>query len=427
MQKIYLQTHGCSTNFSESEVMAGLLEKAGFKIVKNSENANILIINICTVKGEINATKEIRNLKEANPEKKLIVGGCLTRELIKEIREISEDASLINTHNISKIVEVVEETINENIIEAVSIDKEKKINFPKIRKNPVVGIVPILSGCNNECSYCSVKLVKGKLESYAKKDILDEVNAALKDGCKEIWITSQDNAAYETEEIWRSSLPELLKEIIEIDKDFKVRVGMVNPNNLRPIIDDMIEVYKSPKIFKFIHVPLQSGNDEILAKMRRNYTVEDFKELINKFKIEIPNLTFATDIIVGFPGETVDQFNDSLDVIKELRPDALNISKFIARPRTESYYMKDKVEGGATKDRSRIMTDIFHNICRMNNEKWLNWEGNVLVDEKGKDDSWIARNFAYKQVILNGDFKLGQIVKVKITNTGIFDLKAERA
>ena len=426
MHKIYFQTHGCSTNFSESEIMGGLLKKAGFDIVKDAKNADIGIINICTVKGENNPTKDIRKFIEDNPGKKVIIAGCLTKELIKEIREITEDASLINTHNVSKIVEVVEEAINGNIIEAVSASKEKKINLPRIRKNPVVGIVPILSGCNNECAYCSVKLVKGKLESYPKEEIISDVKTALREGCKEIWITSQDNAAYETEEIWRSSLPELLKDILAIEKDFRLRLGMMNPNNLRPIVDEIIEIYKSPKMFKFLHVPLQSGNDEILTKMRRNYNVEDFKEMINKFRREIPNLSFSTDIIVGFPGETVDQFNDSLDVIKELRPEVLNISRFMARPRTESYYMKDKVEGGASKDRSRIVTDIFHNISRMNNEKWFNWEGEIIIDEKGKDDSWIGRNFAYKQVIVNGDYKLGQIVKVKVTNTTIFDLRAER-
>lgn len=427
MHKIFFQTHGCSTNFSESEVMAGLLSEAKFSIINKIDKADIIILNVCTVKGENTGLREIRKLNEKYPEKKLIIAGCLTKELIKELRKITEDASLLNTHNITRIVEVVEEVINGNIIEALPYHKEKKITLPKIRKNPVIGIVPILAGCNNDCAYCSVKLVKGKLESYPKEDILKEVSNALKEGCMEIWITSQDNAAYRTEDIWRSSLPELMKEIIEIDKDFKIRLGMMNPKNVKPIVDDMIEVYKSKKVFKFLHLPLQSGNDEILSKMRRDYTVEEFKEIINRFKQAIPNLTFSTDIIAGFPSETEQQFSDSLQIIKETRPDVLNLSRFIPRQRTEAFYMENKVHEGTIKDRTRIMTDIFNNISRMNNERWLNWEGEILIDEKGKDDSWIGRNFAYKQVIVKGNYKLGENVKVKIVNTTVFDLRAERA
>ncbi|MCK5283262.1 MAG: tRNA (N(6)-L-threonylcarbamoyladenosine(37)-C(2))-methylthiotransferase [Nanoarchaeota archaeon] len=426
MQKIYIQTHGCSTNFSESEIMGGLLDKAGFDIVSKIEDPDIIIINTCTVKGETTSLREIRKIKEEFPDKNLLVAGCLTKELIIEIRKITEDASLINTHNIARVVEVVEEMINGNIFEAISGEGEKKINMPKIRKNPVIGIVPILAGCNNKCSYCSVKLVKGKLISYPWEDIIGEVENALKSGCREIWVTSQDNAAYGTEKIWRSSLPELLNDIIAIDKGFKIRLGMMNPKNIRPIVDDLIEVYKSDKMFKFLHLPVQSGNNEILEKMRRGYFIEDFKDMINKFRREIPNLTVSTDIIAGFPGETVEQFNDSLDVLKELRPDVLNISRFIARPRTEAFYIKDKVLDAAIKDRTRIMTDIFQNISRMNNEKWLDWEGEILIDEKGKADSWIGRNFAYKQVIVNGSYKLGQKVDVKVANTTIFDLRGER-
>ncbi len=406
--------------------MAGLLQEAKFNIVKNVEDAEIIVLNVCTVKGETTAMREIRKINEKHPDKKLIIAGCITKELIRELRKVTEDASMINTHNITKIVEVVEEVINENIIEATTDNKEKKIALPKVRKNHVVGIVPILSGCNNECAYCSVRLVKGKLESYTREDILKEVNNALKDKCKEIWITSQDNAAYGTEKIWRSSLPELLKEIIDIDKEFKIRIGMMNPKNIRPIIDDMIEIYKNDKVFKFLHIPLQSGSDEILEKMRRSYTTAEFKDMVNRFRTEIPNLTLSTDIILGFPGETVEQFNESLDMIKELRPEVLNRSRFIPRPRTEAAHMEDKVQDIAIKDRTRIMSSIFCNISRMNNEKWMNWQGEILIDEKGKDDSWIGRNFAYKQIIVKGNYKLGEVVKVKVTNTTVFDLRAER-
>jgi MiaB-like tRNA modifying enzyme len=304
MDKVYFKTHGCSTNFSETEVMKGLLKEVKFEIVDKPDEAQVIIINVCTVKGDINALRSIRETIENTPGRRYIVAGCLTPELIKQVREITEDASLINTSNIKSIVEVVEEAINDNAIEVLSeSSKDVKICLPKVRNNPVVGIVPILSGCSNSCAYCSVKLVKGKLVSYPKDKIIEEVKKCLDDGCREIWITSQDNAAYGMDK-QGAALPELLTEILQINKQFMLRLGMMNPNNVRVIIDDLIKIYKeNKKIFKFLHVPVQAGNDEILKSMNRNYKAQDFKDIVDKFRKEIPKLTLSTDIICGFPGE----------------------------------------------------------------------------------------------------------------------------
>jgi len=425
MTKIYFQTHGCSTNLSESEIMMGLLKKANFEIVSEPEKADILIINICTVKGEETALREIRKLNENFSDKKLIVAGCITKVILKEARKIREDVSFISTHNIKSIVGVVEEVINNNVIEATGKDEYEKINLPKIRKNPTIGIIPILNSCANYCSYCSVKYVKGKLFSYDMQDIKVEALNCLNDGCKELWITSQDNAAYMLDNRKISKLSELLNEIVTINKEFFVRIGMMNPAHLLDILEPMIEVYKKYKVFKFLHIPVQSGNDKILELMKRNYMVNDFKKIINGFRKNIPNLTVSTDIICGFPSETEEQFNDSLNLIKEIKPDVLNISRFQARPGTEAAKMEGQIDGGITKNRSRLLTDIFTNISRMNNEKWLDWKGEILIDEKGKHDTWIGRNFAYKPVIVRGDVKLGDFVKVKVNNITPYDLRGE--
>jgi len=425
MERIYFQTHGCSTNVSETEVMQGLLNKAGFAIVDEPQEADILIINICTVKGEETAIREIRKLSESYLEKKLIVAGCITRAIIKEARKIREDASLIDTHNINKIVEVVEEVINDNAITAMGRDEYIKINFPKIRKNPVVGIIPILNSCANYCSYCSVRYVKGKLFSYPTPDIIAEARKAVEQGCRELWITSQDNAAYMLEKEQKTKLPELVNCITAIDGKFFVRIGMMNPKHLLEVLGDMIEVYKNEKVFKFLHVPVQSGNDKILELMKRGYKIEDFRRIISEFKKNIPDITISTDIICGFPTETEEQFQDSINLIREIKPSVLNISRFQPRPGTEAAEMKGQIDGGTTKDRSRLLTEIFANISRMSNEQWLNWEGKILIDEKGKDDSWIGRNSSYKPVIVKRDVKLGDFVNVKISNSAIYDLRGE--
>jgi len=178
-------------------------------------------------------------------------------------------------------------------------------------------------------------------------------------------------------------------------------------------------------VFKFLHVPVQSGNDKILGLMKRNYKVEDFKKIISEFRKSIPNLTVSTDIICGFPTETEQQFNDSLELVKEIKPDVLNISRFHARAMTEAAKMEGQIDGGTTKNRSRLLTDIFTNIARMNNEKWLNWQGEILIDENGKHDTWVGRNSSYKPVIVRGDVKLGDLIKVKIKNITPYDLRGE--
>ncbi len=424
MTKIFFQTHGCSVNFSETEQMKGILAKWDFEMVDSMDDADVIIINVCTVKGEATALKEIKEISENHGNKKLIVAGCLTGELMDDVRKIREDVSLIDTHNIKRITEAVEEAINDSKIEILGHGREIKLDLPKIRKNPVVGIVPILNSCALDCSYCSVKKVKGELFSYPAENILKEINNCLGDNCREIWITSQDNAAYGLENK-ENKLPELLNEIVKINRDFFIRLGMMNPGNVLPILGRLIEAYKDKKIFKFLHIPVQSGNDKILKLMNRKYTVEQFKEIIKKFREAIPGITISTDIICGFPTETEGQFQDSLELIKEIKPDVLNISRFMARPGTKAAYMEGQIVGRITKDRSRLLTDIFGNIARMQNEKWLDWEGEVLIDEKGKDDSWIGRNFAYRPVVVKGDFKLGDVVKVKINSVTSYDLRGE--
>ena len=294
------------------------------------------------------------------------------------------------------------------------------------------------------CAYCIVKKARGHLRSYAKEDILEQVRSAVKERIPEIWLTAQDTGCYGKD--IDSSLPELLKEIIALKGDFKIRLGMINPNHLIKFLDELIEIYKSEKIFKFLHVPVQSGNNEILKAMKRKYTVEEFKEIIDRFKQAIPEITIATDIICGFPGETEKQFYDSLDLIKEIKPSVLNRSRFWPRPGTEAAEMEDQVHGRDTKKRSQLLTDIFKNISRMQNERWLNWQGEVLIDEVGKQatslpeksfplhgvnaplpkaNQWIGRNFAYKPVILHGNYRLGDKVQVRINRITTHDLRAE--
>ena len=227
-------------------------------------------------------------------------------------------------------------------------------------------------------------------------------------------MTSQDTGAYGRD--INLTIVDLLKEIVTIKKKFMIRVGMMNPNFVLEMLDKLIEIYKNPKLFKFLHIPVQSGNDEILGLMKRKYKVEDFRKIVEKFRENFDEITIATDIICGFPGETEEQFKDSLLLIDDIKPDVINISRFEARPGTDAFKMEEQIPGGVIKDRSRKVTSDFDWIGFRVNKKWDKWEGDVLIDGKGKNNTSIGRNFAYKPIVVQGEFKLGEHVKVKIVN-----------
>ena len=282
MTKIYMQTHGCSANLVESEAMLGLIRKSGLQIVDEMEYSDVNIINICTVKGLSVPMREIKKFTEQFPEKKLVVTGCITKDIIPQIRKVNQEASLINTHNIHRIVEAIEESLQGNVLEALTQERINKVVLPKVRTNKVIGIIPIASGCDDNCTYCSVKLIKGNIFTYPESYIVNAVSTNVDHGCKEIWLTSQDNGAYGLD-TGKRRLPNLLKEILNnVPGNYKIRLGMINPRHVIGMIDELIEIYQDDRMFKFIHIPIEAGNNEILGKMKRKYTIHDFRRwLIN--------------------------------------------------------------------------------------------------------------------------------------------------
>ncbi|MFH0867945.1 MAG: tRNA (N(6)-L-threonylcarbamoyladenosine(37)-C(2))-methylthiotransferase [Candidatus Woesearchaeota archaeon] len=424
MTKVYIQTHGCSANLVDSEIMKGLLTKAGFSIVNNMEDSDVNIINICTVKGNATALKEILKFTNTFPEKKLIIAGCISRDIIAHIRNINQDASLINTNNIHGIKEAVEESLQGNVLEALARESIDKAELPKSNTNNIIGIVLIASGCADLCAYCSVKLIKGNILSYPEVSIVNEVKRYVKQGCKEIWLTAQDTGAYGLD-AGKRKLPELLDKILnEVEGNYKIRLGMLNPRHVMAMISELTQIYQDEHMFKFLHIPVEAGNNEILGKMRRKYNVHEFKETISNFRRYVKNITIATDMIVGFPTETELQFQDSLHLIQDIKPDVLNISRFSSRPNTIASRMK-QVSSNIKKERSKALTELYIDVALKQNKKWIGWEGKIVIDEIGKDNTWIGRNFAYKPVIVKGNFNLGDEVDVKVMNCSTYDLKAD--
>ena len=424
MPKVNFITQGCSSNLRESEIMMGMLKNSGHDTNCDEHESDLNVVNICTVKGDATALREIRRLKKEFPEKKIVVAGCITESIIPKIKEIDGRISLVNTHNLGKISATVENSLNGTVLELLDKRYEQKVNLPSIRKNPVVGIVPILNGCNYFCTFCSTKLVKGRLFSYPMDAIKHDVKEHLKSGCREIWITSNDNGAYMVDMGGKQRITELLEQVLSIPIEFKLRLGMMNPGNTITILNRLIDIFRNDKMFKFLHIPVQSGNDRILKLMNRRYCVGDFVNVVARFRKEIPEITLSTDMIVGFPSETQEQFEESMDLIRKIKPDAINLSRYAARDGTIASRMK-QIPTNIQKHRSREMTKLYHEISLEKNRKWLGWKGKILIDEKGKYDSWVGRNYCYKPVIVRGDYKLGDEVDVRINDFAIFDLRGE--
>jgi len=384
--KFYIETYGCSRNLADSEAIAGALAEEHEQVLE-AENADIIVVNTCIVKTptENKVLKAIK--KYAETRKRLIIAGCMPEAQLEKVKDAAPRC------------------------EVWGVRHEDVLEGPRIRANRVVGIIPISSGCLGECSYCCVRFARGKLKSYSPKKIIKAVESALSEGCKEIWVTAQDTGAYGKDK--GTDLPSLLGKICEVEGDFKVRVGMMNPNHAVEMLPDLVKALKNKKMFKFLHLPVQSGNNEILKKMNRYYTIEDYQWIIDFVKKKIPEITISTDIIAGFPGETEEQFNDSLKLVKETEPDIVNISRYGARPGTPAAELEQHEEI-VKKERSRAMTKLVRQIGQKQNNEWLNWQGEVLIDEIGKKNDFIGRNFAYKPVVVKEKHELGETVKIKI-------------
>jgi MiaB/RimO family radical SAM methylthiotransferase len=253
------------------------------------------------------------------------------------------------------------------------------------------------------------------LRSHPVRDIVERVKRDFASGIREIWITSQDTACYGKD--IGTSLADLLHALLDIEEDFRVRVGMMTPNNRSDILEELVEAFQDERVFKFIHLPVQSGDDDVLKRMRRFYSARDFRAIVSAFRARFPDITLATDVICGFPGESEEAFEKTLLLMEDVSPDIVNLSKFFARPMTAAAKMqKDFVSFSEIKRRSVRACGLAKRLSFKNNLRWVGWTGEVLVDEVGKvPGSWVGRNFAYKPVVVKSVSNLmGNVKNVRI-------------
>jgi threonylcarbamoyladenosine tRNA methylthiotransferase CDKAL1 len=411
-------SQGCSANLSESEQIAGLLSKNGY------DSENVIVLNLCTVKGDSSALKAVRNAKENQPNTPMLVTGCTTPELIVSLKKIDPKISIASTHALERIPAIIKKIIAGETVLDLQKEHSPKLGIPKIRKNPIVGIVSIAEGCMDACSFCSTRMVKGRLKSYAPEQIVKETKTLVEEGCKEIWLTAQDAACYGFD--IGTDLAELVMQILKkIKGDYRIRMGMGNPRHTLSYAEKLAEVYRDERVFRFLHLPVQSGSDKILQAMKRKHSVNDYKKLVDFFYAQFSDFAISTDIIVGFPGEAEEDFQKSLDLIKWSKPTGCNRTRFVPRNGTLAAAMPSQIPSLEKYRRSAELTKVFTEAALQNNLKYVGTEQSILIDEIGKRNSLIGRANNYKPVAVRGNYEIGDRIEVSVKGAEAFALIGE--
>ncbi|OAY23750.1 threonylcarbamoyladenosine tRNA methylthiotransferase [Manihot esculenta] len=422
-QTIYIKTFGCSHNQSDSEYMAGQLSSFGYALTDLPEHADLWLVNTCTVKSPSQSAMDTLLAKGKSAKKPLVVAGCVPQGS-RNLKEL-EGVSIVGVQQIDRVVEVVEETLKGHEVRLLNRRTLPALDLPKVRKNKFVEILPINVGCLGACTYCKTKHARGHLGSYTIDSLVGRVRTVIADGVKEIWLSSEDTGAYGRD--IGVNLPALLNAIVAelpSDSSTMLRIGMTNPPFILEHLKEIAEVLCHPCVYSFLHVPVQSGSDSVLNAMKREYTVSEFRTVVDTLTELVPGMQIATDIICGFPGETDDDFAQTVSLIDEYKFPQVHISQFYPRPGTPAARMK-KVPSNIVKKRSRELTSVFEAFTPYNG-----MEGRVeriWITEIATDGiHLVGHTKAYIQVLVVApESMLGTSAIVKITSVGRWSVFGE--
>lgn len=397
-KKVWVEAFGCSANIADAEIIKGLLCNNGYELTSVRKDSDLSVLVTCAVK-DATEHRMISKIKRYSKEKPLVVAGCLPKTSKKLIESYSPDSSLMGPQSLDRTLQVVDASLNGRKVVALEDSMSTKVNFPRLRLNPVISIIEISSGCLSECSFCQTKLAKGWLKSYRIGEIVRQMEDDVAANCKEIWLTSTDNGCYGLD--LKTDLVELLEQCSNIEGEYKIRVGMMNPMYVPRFLDRLISLYlNNDKIFKFLHMPVQSGSERILRKMKRGHTAKIFLDVVKELRKKIPEITIATDIITGFPSESESDFGETLNLIEVSQPDVINSSRYSPRPGTvASKY--PRLNTKIVKERSTRLHETIKKTSMSRNQKWYGWNGKILIDEPLENGKIQGRNYAYRPVIIN--------------------------
>ena len=409
--KVFVEAHGCTQNYGEARLMAEALTDRGHSVTLSEHEADAHVLVTCTV---IETTERamVRRMTElAAYEKPLVVAGCMAAAQRERILSTVPRAKLLPPRKWPQIVDLL--GAGTSCGDRVAAIESESFGWHD-------AIVPIAQGCAGRCPYCITRVARGRVSSYPMEAVVNQVRRHVERGVKEIKLTGQDTAAYGLDN--GTNLADLLRAIDGIPGEFRVRVGMADPLTVYPILDELVNAYSSERIFTFLHLPVQSGSDEILEAMKREYTVAQFEEIVRRFRRAYPDLTLSTDVIAGFPGETDEQFESTIRLVEEAEPEIVNVTRFSARTGTPAASMRNRIVGWRVKERSRRLAQLRFQISKDIHQRFVGREQEVLVTEQGKPGTLLGRTPEYRQVVLRESVSLGAFVRVHLDTARATDL-----
>jgi len=420
--KVYIETYGCALNKADSLVMKRILVENGYEIVESVEEADVVILNTCVVRydTEVRMFKRIEQLVKIG--KKLVVSGCLTRVYPYKVKAIDSSISMISPQSIDKIVTAIE-----SVNTVYLYDEFKSFNvLPEIVEG-VKATIPVAEGCLDECSFCVVKIARPHLRSVPIERVVEVVKKVLDKGAIEIEITAQDLSVYGYDLYGKYVLPELLKRILELEREgFVIRLGQMNPRHLVFYLDDLIEILKDKRVYKHVHIPVQSGSNKVLEYMNRKHSIELFIDIVKELRSKVEGIHIATDIIVGHPGEEEEDFVKSVELITMYGIDRVHIARFSPRPQTKSSLMP-QIPDPVKKMRSSYIEKVYEAVALSINLEYVGSVAKVWITEIDKSRGRaVGRLFNYRPVVLDvGVEALGRQAYTKIENATFYDLRGK--
>ncbi len=433
MKKYLITTFGCQLNENDSEKLAGITEKLGYEKTEKLEEADLVIFNTCCVRenAEERLFGKLGELKKQREEKGTIIaiGGCMMQEpaMLEKIKQSYNYTDIVfGTHTLHKFEEDLKKVIEERkkVRDVIDIDGEVIEDLPIKRNDKFKASVTIMYGCNNFCAYCIVPYVRGRERSRKPEKILEEVQELSKEGYKEITLLGQNVNSYDGRNGYKFA--NLLNDVCKIEGIERIRFISPHPKDFT---DDVIEaIANNPKIARVVHLPLQAGNSKVLKEMNRKYTKEQYLELVEKMKKRIPDVVFSTDIIVGFPGETDEEFEDTLDVVKKVNYEQVYMFIYSRREGTVADRMENQISEEIKHKRFDKLKELYDSRVSENNKKYIGTMQKILVDGYSKNDKTTLTGRTDTNKVVNFEGKeelIGKMIDIKITEEHKWYLKGE--
>ena len=437
-KKYYVKTFGCQMNEHDSEKIAGMFELDGMTRANAEESADVMFINTCTIRENADdrlygTLGQLKKWKNEGINRKLLVGGCAAQKDKQLVRERAPWVDVvIGTHNLTNIINLLNQSEDWGpITEVIDEIEELPTDAPSIRESEHSAWLTIQIGCNNSCTFCIVPSVRGPEISRRPSDIINEASELVESGIKEITLLGQNVNSYGRDlKIDNKSRPyfaQLLRKLNEIEGLERIRFTSPHPKDFKE--ETIYAVNTLSKVCNQIHIPLQSGSSQILAKMHRGYNKQRFIQKVDMIKNIIPDVSLTTDIIVGFPGETDDDFNDTMDIVKYVEFDSVYMFQFSPRPGTKAQDMEDNfISKDIIKQRFQYLKDVQTDISEKRLKRFVGTYQELLIEKESKKNVEVLTGKIDSGQIThidNKDVSIGDMVPVKITDSTPFYLKAE--